>query len=1240
MRKISGARLLGTLLAATVIMDVSAFAAAQQVPASTGQSDPVGAPASYITLRNDNLALSFVNGDNNVLNTYQGGLKSPDSLFAQPLTSNKVPTAGTNNSVSVSGRILSQDKDQLVLVGRSGSVPNAIKVRFAASGDFGLPNLHSRIPDVPDQISVAAGDLDKIPDVNGANHDELVVAYAGQKGNVNVAVLNYTAPQPNGSNPKYVTQAVAPFTVNLNSPPAPFPINGDQQGFKVSEVLAVAIGDFDGDGQNEIALATFDPTNHDSVHLVTFRYVHPTLSATPALKVVTQTTITPLGITNADLLPTISLAAGNFDGTGRAQLVLALRDIEWEDFPPQWNLSTLIAGYGFDSNLNPIFRGDFPPNGAGFEHIDGQPALDTLTPGRILCLPGLVNYDPSNGINLYRRGVVVLYNSIPAGGDGGFLHVDTYTANPDPNNSKFLDWTQLGDTITLPNQASGTSFAATLGAFGVNGDINNPQWSLAVAQLQGQGQECAPNQETVSVFQNIAGQGFGTDPITQTSIDSRCASGGCACDSDVQNELRPAIQAYDYQGQTILLGAPVKLTVPKLITTDFVLQDPPEHAYWNEAAHNLVVVSRNAGTNVSLTNKQGITYSGKSTDTTASSVGGSVSETASLGVKANVLGLFQTKFSVEETAKATYNYDQNQASYNSIYKSRTLTSTGKTDTDDFISGRFQKLTIWRYRVLGETTQNSAGKPVNLYYDVVIPGPALAFSGGGRSFDWYQPIQEPGNILSYPAPSDSTFNPPDLGTFQVCPTGATDCKPGDTNQMTGPMIGNVEQFLGGASQSIAYDYVDTNGQGVSVGYQKKLGTSLDVKAGFSTSVGFFGGGDASFSESLNLNSSNSWGNTTTSDSTSSSETGITINIAGMDSTRGYSIFPTLYTTLDGTIKMAFAADPLGNADGRSFWASLYGALPDPALNLPSRFSQNGTTWVVNDQSSRKRMRGFFVLSKDPDPVTGQYNILGQAPVVGDKVRLSAQVYNYSTGQPFKDCLVQFYAIKYDSNSDREQGKRQLIGKTTISLAPRETRPAQVVWDTSGFGPGGGGAGQDYRIYVVLNGDRKIKEIYPPEDLSKGIDPGQNDEGFGLATIVGRALGAKKNSPAATFSSTPLAWLPTGRMAASLATNDLAIGAGTPVRLRAQVCATTDSRDPVDVVLFDGEPSGGKVISWKRIHVPGNGQCESAWFDWTATRGNHNLVAAIDPTGEPATMPNNAGATTESSLNRASLQAHVP
>jgi hypothetical protein len=567
------------------------------------------------------------------------------------------------------------------------------------------------------------------------------------------------------------------------------------------------------------------------------------------------------------------------------------------------------------------------------------------------------------------------------------------------------------------------------------------------------------------------------------------------------------------------------------------------------------------------------------------------------------------------------------------------------------------LTIWRYRVLGETGQDTAGKTLNLYYDVVFPGPSTEFKASGLDLDWYQPLQEPGNILSYPAPSNDTFSPADMGTYEIpCPAGATGCNPNGSKTMAGPMIPATEEFLNETSGSFVLNYVNTSGSGNQLTYQRKLGTTHDVKVSYSVEVAFLGG-QGGGSLAFNSNSDNSWGNTTTSDSTSTSDTAITLTRGAISSSQAYAIYPTVYTTLDGTIKVAYAADPLKSAAGKSFWAGLYGALPDPALNLPLSFVLSAGQWVVNELSSRKQMRGFFLLSNTPDPVTGQYNILARAPVAGEKVRLSAQVYNYSTAQSFKDCSVQFYAIKYDSSSDREQGQRQLIGETMISLPPRGTAPAQIIWDTAKFGPTSGSGSQDYRIYVDLNYKSKIAENYSPEDPAKtyapmlpaGLDPGQNDEGFGLATVMtaskpstvmasSTTSSSYQGSRAVNFSSIPLA-LAIGSPV-NLLTSNLTVSAGVPVQLRAQVCSTANSRDPVDVVVFDGEPSKGTVIAWKRIYVPGTGQCKGTWFNWTPTRGNHNLMATIEPTGAPSIIANNARLMAESSLGRASLQIHVP
>jgi len=915
-----------------------------------------------------------------------------------------------------------------------------------------------------------------------------------------------------------------------------------------------------------------------------------------------------------------------------------------------------------DDNLNPTLYGagignaaacySAPTDCPGDLRLDYIPQ-ERIPALRIFCLSGLTNYDPSQGANLYRRELVVLLNSsAPVEQDFDFLNILTYTVDK--------DLALFGDPIFIRNHGVFGSYAATLGAFGVDENINNPDWSLAVETVQVPPASTPPqsksNLETIYLFPNINGQGltYGKDRFEATAVhsfDSPCSMS--LCDSTTQNALRPAIQAYDYQGRTVLLGAPVKIVVPKLISTDFVLQDPPKETYWDEAKGNLVDVSRIPGIATSMKNQSGVTYSAMSTDTSASSLGGSEAATASASINADVLGIFKVNASTEVTSAATYNYDVNQSSYNNNYSSRDLTEIESTVGDDFVSGRYQQLTIWRYRVLGETGQNTAGKTLNLYYDVVFPGPSIKFQASGLDLDWYQPIQEPGNILSYPMPTNDNFSPPDIGTYETpCPAGTSDCKPNGNKTVTGPIFASTEQFLSETSGSFTLDSTNTKGSGQLAGYEKKLGTSLDVKASFSAEVGFLGGGgQVGGSFALNLNSNDSWGNTTTSDVTSTSETAVTIAREAIGSTQGYAIYPTLYTTLDGTIKVAYAADPLASASGRSFWAGLYGALPDPALNLPLRFVLSAGQWIANELPSRKQMRGFFVLSEAPDPVTGEYDFLAQAPVHGQKVRLSAQVYNYSTAKAFTDCSVNFYAIKYDSSSDKEVGVRRPIGSTTISLQPRETKPAQIIWDTTGFGPAAGSTSQDYRIYVDLNYDKKIEETYPPEDPKKiyapgmpaGIDPGQNNEGFGSITIMTSALAASSNSfsaPAVTFSPTPLAGVAATNSANVPVSSNPMVGEGMPVRLRAQICSAENSRDPVDLVVFDGEPSDGKVITWKKIYAPGKGQCKGAWFNWTATRGDHNLVATIEPLTTSSIIPQNADLMTQSSPKRASLHVYVP
>ena len=530
------------------------------------------------------------------------------------------------------------------------------------------------------------------------------------------------------------------------------------------------------------------------------------------------------------------------------------------------------------------------------------------------------------------------------------------------------------------------------------------------------------------------------------------------------------------------------------------------------------------------------------------------------------------------------------------------------------------------------TDPKTNQPTNAFYDLVLPGPALPFSGGGSSFDWYQPLHENGNILSYPGPSAGTFNPIDLGTFEVpCPdTDKSNCNADGTLTQAGPMIAASLRLLDQSSGSIILDYGGRTGSGDSIKTEKKLANSTDVKVGYSVQAG---GKENNVTNSasleLNYSEGGSWAALTTTDSTTTNKTGITVGRTSIPSDDGYAFYPVFYSTTDGTIKVAHAADPLGSGAGRSFWAGLYGIKADPALNLPLRFTRSNTiavTWIPNTDISRKQMRGFFLLTEKFNSATGQYDILGQTPVTGDKVRLSAQVYNYSIGVAFTNCEVKFSAVKYNPVNNTESGPRLVIGTTLVSLEPRGNTAAQVIWDTTRFGPATGGAPQAYRIYVQLNSNGAIDEIYPPEDpnkeygpnLPKGLDPGQNDEGFGYATVMAPESASVTTQALASAATQAPEHLYLGSQALKVGgpsgfTADAGLlveQVGAQVPMRVQVCASQPSRDIADVVVFDGAPANGNVVAWKRVPVADGKQCDYAWFEWVpSVRGDHTLVTEV-------------------------------
>jgi hypothetical protein len=1210
------------LVALLIILVHWAPSDAQLIGPEPGLKDPVGSASNYQSLRADDLTiLSFTQFGNFEDRTYR---ITENNTFSDPLTTpfSTPLTSDPAFFLTASGRVSKQDRDDVVAVDKYPCSNNqCVRIRLMPGPRpevVGLPG-HLAVPSLvegPPLIALTVADLDQLPDANGINHDEVAVAWASNVSadqahvDVDLAVVNYTSQNPVVTVLPRVLQAqIAGLTRSKES-------------LFTDQLFAVATGDFAGDGQTELALAAI--TGQGQIGLQIYRYSRNSLAGAPVLTKVTDTTYgfrdlfgTDIGSgNNTGFMPTISLVAGDFRGDGKKdELMVALEvggraiDLTTFDF---------LQVIEVDGTFRPTLRAHIVD---GYQTVQGQ-TVQT----RVKAVAGLFLFDPARGYGLYGRQIAVALNTRrQADNPSQKLLVATFLISPD-----LRQISELYKALQLDNSGVDGSFDLVAGGFAVHGRMNDPTWSLAVMQLKVQKGQI---DRKVSMVRPVSGQ------LSVSDAGSNVACSSCLSISNSSNKVRWSLTADDYEGRSVRLGAPLHFKINRALNTDFVLQEPPKHAYWDPKEQKVVNISRFPTIQTSLKTMAGQTFEGRSKDTSSFSIGGSVKVSA--GISAQIgesTTIGSAKVSLDVANKTSYNYDRNKEGYNSNYAERTITEATAAENDDVITGRAETFDIWRYRVLGvpkviaQNENPSREYEANAFYDIVLPGPTMKFSAGGLDLDWYEPLHENGNILSYPAPIAGAFKPTDLGTFKIpCPGSGRGCNADGTLTLAEPMIPASQRFVNATSESITIDYGNKTGSGDSVKTEHKLANSTDVKAGISVQAG---GKENNVTKSgsieVNFSTGGSWGKLTTTDSTTTNKTGITVGRTSIASKEAYAFYPVFYSAQDGTIKVAHAADPLGSDAGKSFWAGLYGKKADPALNLPLRFTRMNTTavtWIPNMDISRKHMRGFVLLSPNVNPVTGQFDILAQTPVAGDKVRLSAQVYNYSTGVAFNDCEVKFSAVKYNPVNNTENGPRLAIGTTHVSLGSRGSTAAQVIWDTTHFGPATHNASQPYRIYVQLNSNGAIDENYPPEDpnlvygpgLPKGLDPGQNDEGFGYATVM---------APAAVASATTQALAsPTARAPLHLYFGSQALKIGGPagftadagllvepvgaqVPMRVQVCASQPTRDIADVVVFDGAPANGKVVAWKRVPVADGKQCDYAWFEWVpSVAGYHTLESEV-------------------------------
>lgn len=963
--------------------------------------------------------------------------------------------------------------------------------------------------------------------------------------------------------------------------------------------MSLTTGDYDNDGIDEIAVeyrTTFDPW----FKLCTFDYENGKLVQKDH-----YSDSASFGHYNL-----VDLTSGDFDGDGADEIASIIARCTTNNHSDTLNPYILINIYKMDENLN-IEMKSFYCSGNDDIYCNKGAAITS----------GLFKYSPSNDANnnysVARRQLAIIHQSEYKEGIWQ-PHLSTYDVD---NNFKVTRVSHIAGRGKAGHYADKREVAClkpeitagrflTLGNSWINDQIVA---SWGHTPLSGWDSVMIFNvyfvdyEMNLSILGNQAGYYFSPHDY-QYSIYNHTSV--------------PIVAACNQEGKSYYLGTPIHITIPQFIRANRVVQEPPKHLDYlpdEKGGWEIVNPSRTRAFYAAFKDTEETSITTTSTDQTNWNIGGSENVTAKETIKGGIPDIEEAKITATESEKVSYDYNSVTKKLDGNYSEVTIYSEFDTKRDDYLQVFVQMIDIWRYPIYGLKTQD--GK--NAFYEVVMPGPQTKLNTTGCNFsDYYQPIHENGNVLSYPRIDTEGF-PYDLGSFYVGTEKKT-CRMTNDSTFT---VGTLSGYEGVSWANSAWNSETKS-------HTHKLSENADLKVGVKMKTIFE---TWSVKADFSFHNSNSWSKTSFSENKTSSNKGITIYFPDDGETKySYNFRPIVYATTDGTLKLAHTVNP-GVEEGYSWWHNNYYGRPDIALNLPNKFywekSQSseyyGTWYLKQYRQDRSQMRGVFLLKQEPDLNNSENNwYLASSPTAGEKIWVLTRVYNYSLGTETGEFKVRFsYA---DLNTDLKDNPPNLhtIGETTVNnLDPGETKEVYVVWDTTGLGGEAAGSGKNYVIYITVDPDNdvpnEIHELYVkdqspapgpcpvgPNEYSAecGIFCGSNNQGYwpwdnSFMIFAPKTGGENYNEPAVDIS--------IAQKSLEIEFTSESQGYGPyifthlPYRLKLKVVAGQAVKDHREVLFYDND----KVFSMKRSFGLNPGE-NDFYCRWTPSEpGERTLKVAI-------------------------------